>query len=280
MSTETIHNPRYNLRRPGQSQRQGTPASAASVNDETQAQHRPTSYNEAAQGGRMTPKGDGNTPSDGESVAGSLKDEQHKLVEPEDNSLTDDDENPNQWVQVGSRRRATSLDSSQLYKIPLKSVRVKDANSGYSAKKVPVPITMAQGAVIREAEKGLSQAQRKMIAKRMKIVEQTPNRDNSDNSTKSEISNGEGPSTIDKGKGADPENWGAADMSDIDVNQQHEALDKLREIRKTKEQSANQKSVHAVSSEKPKKNSKHRAGSEALTDLVEHHIRDICYDSV
>ncbi|KAJ3746208.1 hypothetical protein DFH05DRAFT_1484149, partial [Lentinula detonsa] len=174
MSTETIHNPCYNLRRPGQSQRQGTPASAASVNDETQAQHRPTSYNEAAQGGRMTPKGDGNTPSDGESVAGSLKDEQHKLVEPDDNSLTNDDENPNQWVQVGSRRRATSLDSSQLYKIPLKSVRVKDANSGYSPKKVPVPITMAQGAVIREAEKGLSQAQRKMIASLRSPMEKDP----------------------------------------------------------------------------------------------------------
>ncbi|KAJ3979986.1 hypothetical protein F5890DRAFT_1544035 [Lentinula detonsa] len=156
MSTETIHNPRYNLRRPGQYQRQGTPVSAASVNDETQAQHHPTSHNETAQGRRMTPKGDGNTPSDGESVAGSLKDEQHKSVEPDDNSLTDDDENPNQWVQVGSRRRATSLDSSQLYKIPLKS------------------ITMAQGAAIREAEKGLSQAQRKMIASLRSPMEKDP----------------------------------------------------------------------------------------------------------
>ncbi|KAJ3967199.1 hypothetical protein EV361DRAFT_931814 [Lentinula raphanica] len=228
MSTETIQNPRYNLRRPGQSQRQGTSVSAASVSNETQAQHRPTLYNEAARSGRMTPKGDGNTPLDGESVAGSPKDEQHESVEPDDNMLTDDDENPNQWVQVGTRRRATSLDSSQLNKKSLKS------------------ITMAQGAAIREAEKGLSQAQKKMIAKRMKIVEQTPAQDNAENSTESEISNGEGPSAIDKGKGADPENWGAADLSDVDVNQQREALDNFREIHKAKEQPVKQKTVNAT----------------------------------
>ncbi|KAJ3779240.1 hypothetical protein FB446DRAFT_698771, partial [Lentinula raphanica] len=242
MSTETIQNPRYNLRRPGQSQRQGTSVSAASVSNEAQAQHRPTLYNEAARSGRMTPKGDGNAPSDGESVAGSPKDEQHESVEPDDNMLTDDDENLNQWVQVGTRRRATSLDSSQLNKKSLKSVKVyKHAKSGHSAKKAPVPITMAQGAAIREAKKGLSQAQKKMIAKRMKIVEQTPARDNAENSTESEISNGEGPSAIDKGKGADPENWGAADLSDVDVNQQREALDNFREIHKAQEQPVKQK---------------------------------------
>ncbi|KAJ3770456.1 hypothetical protein FB446DRAFT_807279 [Lentinula raphanica] len=173
-------------------------------------------------------------PSDEEHSAGTVKGNANRNV----------DENPNPWVTVGPHCRAHSLNSidnnnrNLNENIRLKPVEPRAENKGRQAKK-PVPLTMAQGATIREAEKNLSQAQR---------------------------------------KGVDPRNWGAVNIpeSEADVDAQRAALESLKSHRDDGNvpEPQPEKTVKKKSSKKSK-SSKQPAGSEALTDQVESHIPDI-----
>lgn len=206
------------------------------------------------------------------------------------------DEDGEPWFTVGPRRRALSLDSGKLAnrknKFSLKPAKFPKTKC--PAKK-PELLTIAQGAVIKEAEKKLSQAQRKLLQKWMEKVNKAPAGISDDSSESSESSRGEGPSQ-DKGKGPDPKNWGAAEFndSDVDIQQQREALDNFRAIHNVQQEQydypdSEQEMPHKGNfvpkqAETPQKKSKvkknktsakNHAGSEALTDLVETYIRDI-----
>ncbi|KAF8831165.1 hypothetical protein HHX47_DHR1000004 [Lentinula edodes] len=259
------NNGRYNLRRgPGHFQQaRGTASdggSDAAMN------------NQGTDGSYENPKESNIASSDDENSVGTVKGDANGNPPAEDL-------NPNPWFLVKPRRRAYSMDnisSNQNDKFQLHPVetRVKKPQA-----KKPVPLTMAQGAAIREAEKNLSQAQRKEIQRRMRLVQQNPARNPSSETT----SNGEGPSeNIDKGKGIDPKNWGDVDLSDSDVNedQQRAAFESFRNLRNNGQQNVANTEYDPLpeksnkGSKKPKR-SKPRAVSEALTDQVESHIRDI-----
>ncbi|KAJ3995049.1 hypothetical protein F5050DRAFT_1809019 [Lentinula boryana] len=83
---------------------------------------------------------------------------------------------------------------------------------------------------IRAAENLLSQGQRKLIQKRMSIVNETPA--GSDSSEESDASHGEGPSNG-KGKTIDPRNWGAVGLGpeEINIEAQKNAYDNFRALK-------------------------------------------------
>ncbi|KIK62316.1 hypothetical protein GYMLUDRAFT_58474 [Collybiopsis luxurians FD-317 M1] len=207
-----------------------------------------------------------NTPSSEEGSNDTLK--HYPEIEPDNHSAIDAsgcDENANLWIVVGPCYRAKSLDSSKnVNKYTLKPIYRCTHMTSQQAKK-PVKLTTAQGAAIREAEKNLSQAH---------------------SSDELVSSHGEGPSR-DKGKGPDPKNWGDVQPSesDIDIDQQQKALEDFKTVHNAhpnKDKDANRLAPEQPNQVKKNtlrhqktKGTKLCAGSEALTDQVESHIRDL-----
>lgn len=294
----TSHDGRYNLRRgPSHYQRPARVAARTeNVDNDTEVNDNqndpaPPLYSEVA-GGRRSSRERTHisaTPSHSSDSRNNVDEPQNDTVnrdvsvEPtpeinENRNRVGNDDSDNWRTVPPRRRRALSLDSPlNVRMIPLKS-RV---DNGKQAKK-PVPITKAQGVAIREAEKNLSQTQRKHIDRRMEIVNQSPPHNNDDSSDESPSSHGEGPSNNNKGKTVDPRNWGAAHIPDADVNveQQREALKNFKAIQKAQKHlnipDPNiEKTAKKISKKKSSKPTQRRAGSEALTDQVETHIRDI-----
>jgi len=95
------------------------------------------------------------------------------------------------------------------------------------------------GRAVREAEKRLTPDDRKKINKRIIALKNKPACRLSDRTSET-TSRGEGPSTLDKGKGADPHNWG--DLSevdeDFDLDGQRAALESWKLAREVARSSA------------------------------------------
>ncbi|KAJ3792324.1 hypothetical protein GGU11DRAFT_812520 [Lentinula aff. detonsa] len=188
------------------------------------------------------------------------------------------------WVKVQPRRRnrARSLDSAQ---VETNKFNLHSASFAVTGRSKPTVLTAEQGVTIRAAENLLSQGQRKLIQKRMSIVNETPAR--SDSSEESDASHGEGPSNG-KGKTIDPRNWGAVGLGpeEINIEAQKNAYDNFRALKDARVSqpinhnlgSENESSQPRSKKSKPKKQkicSTQRAGSEALTDQMDNHIRDL-----
>jgi len=80
--------------------------------------------------------------------------------------------------------------------------------------------------VVHEAKKGLTPDDRIRINKRITTLKNRP-AGRQGNETSETTSRGEGPSTLDKGKGIDPQNWGALSENgdDLDLDGQRAALE-------------------------------------------------------
>ncbi|KIK50946.1 hypothetical protein GYMLUDRAFT_252512 [Collybiopsis luxurians FD-317 M1] len=244
-------------------------------------------YSEVVGGGPVSPRNgtDKSPEPNGDGSSSSIPEHAEH-----DNEEGSDGDNPEPWITIGSRRRARSLDSDRnIYRLTKVTFEHKK-----QAKK-PVPLTLAQGAAVHAAEKSLLQKQRDLIQKRMNKIQVTPDAQSS--SDESDSSRGKSPSAGKKGKITDPRNWGAVnfDANELNIDAQHQTLKNFKAVRdgqkgldKSKKAqnpingfepetdvSRPQKDSKTKKSNKRVKNSKHRAGSEALTDLVENHIRDI-----
>lgn len=82
------------------------------------------------------------------------------------------------------------------------------------------------GHVVQEAEKCLTPDDRNRINKRIVALKRKPACRQSDGMSET-ASKGKGPSTLEKGKGVDPRNWGALSDAgeDIDLAEQRAALE-------------------------------------------------------
>jgi hypothetical protein len=130
----------------------------------------------------------------------------------DDSSLSDPsepDENPNPWIRVVPRRSRSlgSLSHAGTKVVEFETIKSKN-------------LTKEQSSVVKQAEQKLTTEQKQKISRRYenasKIME--PN--------ERHPSHNEGPSNR-KGKGPDPKNWGAVDLSDSELNMeaQKAALD-------------------------------------------------------
>ena len=89
----------------------------------------------------------------------------------------------------------------------------------------PETLDVELGRVMREAEKHLTPNDRIRINKRITALKNRPAHRYSDETSET-TSKGEGPSTLDKGKGIDLRNWGALSevSEDLDLDRQRAAL--------------------------------------------------------
>jgi len=131
---------------------------------------------------------------------------------------SDLDENPNPWIKVVPRR-TRSLHS--LNKVGMNK-------NSITAKKNIKALRTEKETVFNRAEEQLTTAQKEHISRRYEKINEKPRKE-----TEPSTSRGEGPSNP-KGKSVDPRNWGAAQLSDedIDVDTQCAALESFKKHRK------------------------------------------------
>ncbi|THU99289.1 hypothetical protein K435DRAFT_855849 [Dendrothele bispora CBS 962.96] len=134
------------------------------------------------------------------------------------------------WTLV-TRHRAHSLDSNNnVNKIDLRKFQCAHPRT---SQKTGAPLSAEQTSVIQKAEKNLSKEDRQKIQKRMNLVNSADATNISDiTSATTDIDfRGEGPSNK-KGKAVDPRNWGAAGLSDeeLDINAQCRALEAYKNL--------------------------------------------------
>jgi hypothetical protein len=133
-----------------------------------------------------------------------------------ESSSSDDDEDERPWALV-QPRRARSMEPLRGSKLS-KSGDDNKILSKYSSIIYGNELTMEQDTVVTAAEKALTVDERERISKRYASMDSKV-----DESMRSD-SKDEGPS---KGKGVDPQNWGAAgiDSSELDVGAQRQAFE-------------------------------------------------------
>ena len=193
-----------------------------------------------------------------------VSDRESDLSEPSEPS--DKDDNPNPWIKVVPRR-SRSLDS-------LSNTRM---NKDFISSKNKALRTEKE-TVINQAEEQLTTAQKKQISRRYEKIQEKPL-----NRAESPASQGEGPSHP-KGKNVDPWNWGAAQLSDedLDVDAQRAALESFKVHHKeplSRLNSENEMPVQKQKTYKRKKKSSKASGNNKtqtpMSDLTGRHVSKV-----
>ncbi|KAK1234638.1 hypothetical protein PQX77_002163, partial [Marasmius sp. AFHP31] len=211
------------------------------------------------------------------------------------NGLDDDERENHLWTTVPPRRRSVSRDNM-------------NKNHSHSSNRVHnqnrYVLTEDQLSAVHQAELSMSESERARVQSRMGMVDAADgSEDNGSDSSSSDSEPDPEPSTSKgKGKAVDPRNWGAAQLPEheLNVERQKAQLARYTKAKQNKEPEGSSLSSDSEAEQpakKPKserrvardkvrrKRSKERsrarrgtqdrAASEALSDLVGNHIRDL-----
>ena len=169
------------------------------------------------------------------------------------------DDNPNPWIKVVPRR-TRSLDSLNSARM---NVNFITTNKNLKALKT------GKETVLSQAESQLTTAQKKQISRRYEKIQEKPRK-----RAESSTSRGEGPSEP-KGKNIDPRNWGAAQLSDddLDVDAQRAALESFENHHKETPARSNSEKENLVQKlDTYKKKVTNKKGRTPMSDLTKQHI--------